>query len=183
MPGPAGREIGPVLPASTPARNEPMGSPTNDRCGEPTPPRLPSGDAPATWPVRGSTSASERSSPTCSMNSVPTRRPSSSRGRREISFRTWCFGSTTPSRHQGLSFRVRGPDSPNDEEERSQVRSFPGWLQRHRSAVSVTRPPNTSGPSRLDPVHVQPILGVVGVKGMRPMDGSAVLFSSCSPGP
>lgn len=85
---------------------------------------------PATWPVRGSTSSSESSSPTCSMNSVPTRRPSSSRGRRVISYRTWCFASTTPSRHQGLSFRVRGPDSPNDEEERSQVRSFPGWLQR-----------------------------------------------------
>ena len=112
------------------SRTEPTGSPTNHRFGEPTPPRLPSRNAPATWPVRGSTSSSESSSPTCSMNSGPTRRHSSNRGRREISFRTWCFGSTTPSRHQGLSFRVRGPDSPNDEEERSQVRSFPGWLQR-----------------------------------------------------
>jgi len=97
--------------------------------GEPSPPDRPSRYAPATWPVRGSTSSSESSSPTCSMNLVPTRRHSSSRGRRVISYRTWCFASTTPSRHQGLSFRVRGPDSPNDEEERSHVRIFPGWLQ------------------------------------------------------
>ena len=110
----------------------------------------------AIWPVRGSTSSSESSSPTCSMNSVPTRRPSSSRGRRVISFRTWCFASTTPSRHQGSSFPALGPDSPNDEEERSRVRGFPGWLQRSvrdRREVSSESvgcgafPPSTSSSS------------------------------------
>jgi hypothetical protein len=114
------------------------------------------GYAPAAWPVRRLTLSSESSSPTCSMNSVPTRRPSSCRGRRVISFRTWCFASTTPSRHRVSSFPVRGPGSPNDEEQRSHVRSFPGWLQRsvrERREVSSESggcgafPPSTSSSS------------------------------------
>jgi hypothetical protein len=98
MPVPAGRESGPVLSAWTPARTsrwvlQRMTVSEN----QPATPALwlCSGD----WPVRGSTSASESSSPTCSMSSVATRRHSSSRGRRVISYRTWCFASTTHWRH------------------------------------------------------------------------------------
>ena len=72
--------------------------------------------------------ANERnSSPTCSMNSVPTHRPSSTRGRRTISPRTWYCASTSTSRHQGSSCAVRGAASPNDEEPHLRVKDFP-WL-------------------------------------------------------
>ena len=82
--------------------------------------------------------ANERnSSPTCSMNSVPTHRPSSTRGRRTISPRTWYCASTSTSRHQGSSCAVRGAASPNDEEPHLRVKTSPGSLQ--RSARTATR--------------------------------------------
>jgi len=85
---------------------------------------------PATWPIRSSTPSSENSSPTYSMNSVPTHRPSSTHGRRAISRLTLCSASTTTSRRQGSSSPVRGAASPNDEEEHWRVRTSPGSLQR-----------------------------------------------------
>src|SRR6478752_3002000 len=112
------------LQSATPTRAQP-----DYRVGERSPPSRPRYTS-ATWPMRSSTPSSENSSPTCSMNSVPTHRPSSTRGRRAISLRTSCSASTTTSRHRGSSFPVRGAASPNDEEQHSRVRTSPGSLQR-----------------------------------------------------
>ena len=83
-----------------------------------------------TCPMGSSTPSSENCSPTCSMNSVPTHRPSSTRGRRAISLRTSYCASTTTSRHQGSSCPVRGAASPNDDEPHSRVKTSAGSLQR-----------------------------------------------------
>ena len=56
----------------------------------------------AVCPVRSSTPPSEHSSATCSTSSVPTRRPSSRRGRPAISPRTWSCASTTHLAGPGL---------------------------------------------------------------------------------
>ena len=64
------------------------------------------------------------------MNSAPTPRPSSSRGRRAISLRTWCSANATTSPHLGSSCPVRGDALQNDEEQHSRARTFPGSLPR-----------------------------------------------------
>ena len=79
---------------------------------------------------RSSTPSSDKSSPTCSMNSVPTHRPSSTRGRHAISLHTLCSASATTSRHQGSSCPVCGAASPNDEAPNSRVKTSAGLWQR-----------------------------------------------------
>ena len=141
--------------------------------------------SPQTWPVHALTTSSESDSPTCSMNSVLMRQPSSRRGRRATLFRTWCFASTTPSRHQASSSRVRGPDSPNDEEQRSPVRSFPGLLQRSvlghpggfsESVGCVGFPPSTNSSSimRMCAEPTDAVLGRTRPRWMRRCGATSV---------
>jgi hypothetical protein len=127
------------------------------------------------------------------MNSVPTRRPCSGRGRRATSLPTLCCASTTTWRLQGSSCPVRGAVWPNDEEQHWRLRTFPGWLprsdrDRHQGSsgsVGCEASPTSASSSSTTRMSAEPtgaVLGRTRPRWMRPYGATSVAGAGSSLG-